>query len=114
MRWQPAIFLVLLTGCAGKVLLPGASHEGASLITSTEDFPIWVRPSFGHGRDTWSITKAQGIWVMEGDFLVQDCYSVLDGTTPQEHVHAMPGRHYLVGCDKDNRATFVDIGAAPH
>ena len=115
MRRPFLLLLVTVAGCTGgQVLRPNASHEGASIITSSVDFPILVRPSFGYGRDVISITQGQAIWVTEGDFRIRDCYAVLDGRTPEEHVHVLPGRHYLVGCDKDSRATFTDIGEAPH
>lgn len=111
-------FLILLSslvGCSsGQFLPPKSSHEGASIITSSVDFAIWMRPSFGFGGNVVGISQDQTIWVTEGDFLIRDCYAVLDGATPEEHVHVLPGRHYLVGCDKDSRATFTDIGAAPH
>lgn len=105
---------LMLAGCtAGRILPPDTQHQGASLITSTADYPISIRPSFGVGRDTVSLARAQGVWVTEGDFLIEECYVVLDGRTTEQHAHVTPGRHYIVGCDKDSRATFTDVGVAP-
>ena len=107
--------IAVLAGCAGgQILASGAQHDkDASLITSAADSPIWMRPSFGYGRDTIELDTGQSVWVTEGDFLIEDCYAVLDGRTPQEHLHVIPGRHYFVGCDKNSRATFADVGPAP-
>lgn len=105
----------MLAGCAGGQILSSSSHDkSASLIYAVGDIPMGIQPVYNHGKDdVWLDIPSGGVWVTEGDFLIRDCATILDGDQPVKRVHIAPGRRYTVGCNKKSDVDFADVGPAP-
>ncbi len=107
MRWYFLASMLLLAGCAtARVLGPGEPHDATASLLELDGHALKIQPLYGNS-EIWTPITSDGLWVMEGHYLVQGCFIVTDVEPYTEEIYVAGGHSYKLGCNADSMLTVT-------